>query len=322
MLRSSRTGREHASIEGSDPPVARPTPRKNMFGSRRQLAAASGFWVLLAAAAIGTYAIPGATAAGSSWSGTHGSQNGTYSASRSSRTTATGHSQSRRRFIKTLDSTNARPIGLSDESNNCTLTHSGQGDTFTLDSDSTRCTWTNSTFSHMGRREIFVVKLRFDSRPPQRADWEQEMMLRPDGNFGNEDCSNGGNHEVLLLRLWVGRSHNRDAWRLDIRGGKSINLSDQVVKRLRLGPVVVGKTLTLKFDIVANYLHGAASVWQNGKLIYANRDRPLGFHYDCDRTTDISNFPLRMQHGVYREGGGPVTLTSSGFRFLLSRWAR
>jgi hypothetical protein len=293
-----------------------------MFRSRRRLAAAAGFWVLLVAASMGISVAPGATAAESSshWTASSGRADQHHSAS-AARATSTTRSK-RPRVKKTLNSTNARPVGLSDESNNCTLTRSGLGDTFTLASDSTRCTWTNSSFSHMGRHEIFVVKLRFDNRPPQRVEWENEINLRPDGDFGTEDCASGGNHEVMLLRLFVARSHSRDVWRLDIRGGESLNLSDQVVKRLKLGPIVVGKTLTLKFDIIADYLHGAASVWQDGKLIYANRDRPLGFHYDCDRTTDISDFALRMQHGVYREGGGPATLTSSGFRFLLSRWAR
>lgn len=288
-----------------------------MFRSRRQLAAAAGFWVFLVAAAVGISGVSGATAAARA-----PFFKDALKVTHSPSARAAHRKRPRRPYVKTRNSLNARPTGLSDESNNCTLTRAGLGDTFTLESDSTRCTWTNSSFSHMGRHEIFVVKLRFDNRPLQHVEWENEMMLRPDGDFGNEDCSSGGNHEVLLLRLWVGRRHSRDVWRLDIRGGKSINLSDQVVKRLKLGPVVVGKTLTLKFDIIADYLHGAASVWQNGKLIYANRDRPLGFHYDCDRTTDISNFQLRMQHGVYRDGGGPVTLTSSGFRFLLSRWAR
>jgi hypothetical protein len=290
-----------------------------MFGSRRHLAAAAGFWVVLLAAAVGTLVVSGATAASRA-------SRATSSGSRFeaiSQGTTTRRKRPRRRYVKTLNSRNADDGGgLSDESNNCTLTRSGLGDTFTLQSDSTRCTWTNSSFSHMGRHEIFSVKLRFDNRPPQRVEWENDINLRPEGDFGNEDCASGGNHEVLLLRLWVGRRDSRDVWRLDIRGGRSLNLSDQVVKRLKLGPVVVGKTLALKFDIIADYLHGAASVWQNGKLIYANRDRPLGFHYDCDRTTDISNFPLRMQHGVYREGGGPVTLTSSGFRFLLSKRVR
>jgi hypothetical protein len=319
MSKISRTGQEHCSIEGSSPSPLRPTRRK-MFRSRRELAAAAGFWVLLVAAAIGTSVVPGATAAASS--GMTVQQQVTYAGSWVARATSPTRREGPRRPVKTLNSRNAYPVGLSDESNNCTLTRSGLGDTFTLQPDSTRCTWTNSSFSHMGRHEIFVVKLRFDDRPPQHVEWENEINLRPEGDFGNEDCASGGNHEVMLLRLWVDRRHSRDVWRLDIRGGTSLNLSDQVVKTLKLGPIVVGKTLALKFDIIADYLHGAASVWQNGKRIYANRDRPVGFHYDCDRTTDISNFPLRMQHGVYREGGGPATLTSSGFRFLLSRWAR
>jgi hypothetical protein len=45
----------------------------------------------------------------------------------------------------------------------------------------------------------------------------------------------------------------------------------------------------------------------------------LGWHYDCDGTTDLSNFPLQMQHGVYRGWTtAPLTFTSSGFGFLTS----
>lgn len=223
---------------------------------------------------------------------------------------------------KTLDSTNADPVGLSDASNNCTLTRSGLGDTFTLQSDSSRCTWTNSQFSHMGRHEVFDVDMQFESRPTQTTSWENEIMLRPSGAFGNADCTDGGNHEVLLLRLWVDNGSSPVEWHLDIRGGASLNLSDQVVTSLDLGPVVVGRTLDLKFDIVSDYQHGAATVWKNGTMIYNNRDRPLGFHYDCDRTTDISKYALRMQHGVYRGGDGAAILSSSGFRFRLSKRVR
>jgi hypothetical protein len=225
--------------------------------------------------------------------------------------------------VKTLDSTNAYPVGLSDQSNDCTLTRSGLGDTFTLQSSSRRCTWTNSAFSHMGRHEVFDVEMRFDSRRTEGTNWENEINLRPDGShFGNENCSSGGNAQTMLLRLWIDRRPSPDVWKLDIRGGESLNLSDQVLTRLRLGPVVAGRTLTLKFDIVTDYLHGAASVRKNGVLVYANRDRPLGFHYDCDRKTDISNYALRMQHGIYRGGSGPATLSSSGFRFRLSQRVR
>jgi hypothetical protein len=264
-----------------------------MFRSRRKLAAAAGFWVLLAAAVIGLTAISGAMgAAGKS-------------------------------YVKRLSSRNATPVGLSDESNHCTLTHSEFGDTFAMESDSDRCTWTNSHFSRMGRHEVFTVKIRFDERPNQSDDWESVINLRQDGDaFDNENCSSGGNAQVMLVRLWIDRRGSPDRWRLDIRGGESINVSDQVVKRLRLGPVVAGQTLSLKFDIIADYVHGAATVWRNGVRIYKNRDRPLGFHYDCNRETDLSDYALRMQHGVYRGSGGPVTLTSSGFRFLLSKRVR
>jgi hypothetical protein len=221
--------------------------------------------------------------------------------------------------LKTLDSTNADPVGLSDDSNACVLTRSALGDTFALLLASTRCTWTNTSFSQMGRHEVFDIDLRFDVRLTEGTAWEQEIMLRPYGSgFDNGNCSSGGNAETMLLRLWVDNDPSPDRWMLDIRGGESINLSDQVVTQLDLGPVVVGQTLKLSFDIVARHVHGAASVWKNGVLVYQDRDRPLGFHYDCDRRTDISEYALRMQQGVYRGGLGIATLTSSGFRFRVS----
>ena len=277
--------------------------------------------MLLVAAAVGSSLIPGATAAADTPVLGNVQQQVSYGGFRAApATNATRGSRTRRRYVKTLDSRNAYPVGLSDESNNCSLTRSGLWDTFTLQSDSTRCTWTNSHFSHMGRHEVFDVKMRFDHRPTQSTDWESEIDMRPYGSpFRNENCSSDGNAETMLLRLWVDRHHSPDVWKLDIRGGESINRSDQKVTRLRLGPVVAGRTLNLTFDIVTDYLHGAASVWKNGVRVYANRNRPLGFHYDCDRTTDISGYALRMQHGVYRGGGGAATLTSSGFRFRLSR---
>jgi hypothetical protein len=269
--------------------------------------------------------IPGASSASTTPVRNDGFESGTLSQwTRSSgMTVETRRRRPRRRYVKTLDSRNADPGGLSEESNACTLTRSELGDTFTLQSSSTRCTWTNSHFSHMGRHDVFDVKMRFDSRPTQSTDWESEINLRPDGpRFGNENCSSDGNAKVMLLRLWVDRRPSPDVWKLDIRGGESLNLSDQVVTRLKLGPVVARRTLSLRFDIVADYRHGAASVWKNGVRVYANRDRPLGFHYDCDRRTDISNYALRMQHGVYRGGDGLATLSSSGFRFLVSKRVR
>ena len=231
--------------------------------------------------------------------------------------------------VKTLNSTNSEPIGLSTDSNHCTLTHDGLGDTFHIQSGSDRCTWTNPHFSHMHRHEVFEVSMRFDSRPAEGTSWEHELMMRPYGSpFGNADCADGGNHEALLLRLWVDTSKSPDEWKLDIRGGTSINLADQVGPSeedpahpsLDLGPVIVGRTLKLKFDIVTDYQHGAATVWENDNPtpIYDNRDRPLGFRFDCNRTTDISNYALRMQAGVYRGWtAGPMQLTMSGFGFLV-----
>jgi chitodextrinase len=237
-------------------------------------------------------------------------------------------------YIKTLDSTNATSAGLGGASNHCTLGRSGLGDTFTMEAASDRCTWVNTNFSHMHRHEVFEVSVRFDSRPTEGGDWENEFTFRPTGFppvFGNANCSGdgaGGNAYVMLLNLYVNSTPSPDRWQLDIRGGASPHLADEMgpgrgtsIPPLDLGPVVQGQTLKLKFDVVFDYQHGAATVWKNDNPtpIYNNRDRPLGFHYDCDGTTDLSGFPLQMQHGVYRSWTtAPLTFTSSGFRFLTS----
>jgi chitodextrinase len=220
-------------------------------------------------------------------------------------------------YIKTLDSTNSYPVGLSDESNNCTLARTELGDTFTILPSSTRCTWTNSDFSHMHRHEVFEISERFDLYS-HVTDWTHNIMIRPTGNFGNANCSSGGNAQVILVTV---RIKDDDHYWLELRGGPSLQPADQdpYYTAVDMGPVVQGRTDTFRFDIVTDYQHGAATVWHNGVVVYNNRDRPLGFHYDCDRTTDISNFALRMQHGVYRGWSGPMALTSSGFGFLVSQ---
>jgi chitodextrinase len=220
-------------------------------------------------------------------------------------------------FIKTLDSTNSYPVGLSDESNNCTHARTELGDTFTILPSSSRCTWTNSDFSHLHRHEVFEISERFDLYS-HVTDWTHNIMIRPTGNFGNANCSSGGNAQVILVTV---RIKDDDHYWLELRGGPSLQPADQdpYYTAVDMGPVVQGRTDTFRFDIVTDYQHGAATVWHNGVVVYNNRDRPLGFHYDCDRTTDISNFDLRMQHGVYRGWSGPMALTSSGFGFLVSQ---
>ena len=238
-------------------------------------------------------------------------------------------------YVKTLDSTDATPVGLSDDSNNCTLARSELGDTMNMFAGGPipeRCTWTNSAFSHMHRHEVFEMSERFDLYS-HVTDWTNNVNLRPyaggaAGNgFGNTDCADGGNHEVMLVTV---RIKSDDHYYVELRGGTSLNLSDQWVDpnytdgnvadgtTIDAGPVVQGQTVTWKFDIVSDYQHGAATVWKNGQVIYDNRDRPLGFHYDCNRTTDISDYGLRMQHGVYRGWTGPLLFTSSGFHFTVS----
>jgi chitodextrinase len=232
-------------------------------------------------------------------------------------------------YVKTDDSTNAEPVGLSLDSNNCSLARTELGDTLTILAASDRCTWTNQHFSHMHRHEVFEISERFDLRTANPGSWENNLVSRPYGNFGNADCSDGGNHELMLWTIRIKSVDGADHWFLELRGGTSLNLSDQYLDpaypgaiadgtSVDLGPVVQGRTETFKFDVVSDYQHGAATVWHNGVMVYNNRDRPLGFHYDCDRTTDISNFDLRMQHGVYRGWSGPLVLTSSGFHFLVS----
>jgi chitodextrinase len=219
-------------------------------------------------------------------------------------------------YLKTLDSTDSHPVGLSDDSNSCTLARTELGDTFSILPLSTRCTWTNALFSHMHRHEVFEVSERFDLYS-HVTDWTNNILIRPSGSFGNANCSSGGNSQVMLVTV---RIKDDDHYWLELRGGPSLQPADQdaYYTAVDMGPVVQGRTDTFKFDIVSDYQHGAATVWHNGAVVYNNRDRPLGFHYDCDRTTDISNFDLRMQHGIYRGWSGPLALTSSGFGFLVS----
>jgi chitodextrinase len=219
-------------------------------------------------------------------------------------------------YLKVLDSTDSLPKGLSDDSNNCTLARSELGDTFSMLAASDRCTWTNSDFSHMHRHEVFQVSERFDLYT-HVSDWTNNILIRPSGSFGNANCSSGGNSQVMLVTV---RIKDDDHYWLELRGGPSLQPADQspYYSAVDMGPVVPGRTDTFKFDIVSDYQHGAATVWHNGAVVYNNRDRPLGFHYDCNGTTDISNLSLRMQHGVYRGWLGLMVLTSSGFGFTTS----
>ena len=150
--------------------------------------------------------------------------------------------------------------------------------------------------------------MRFDSRPTGAGDWENEFTFRPTGFppvFGNENCAGDGatgNAYVRLLNLYVNYRTSPNRWQLDIRGGETPYLRDTMgpgrgtsIAPLDLGPVVVGETLKLKFDVVFDYQYGAATVWENDNPtpIYNNRDRPLGWHYDCDGTTDLPTSPSR-----------------------------
>jgi chitodextrinase len=126
-------------------------------------------------------------------------------------------------YLRTLDSTNSTPVGLSDESNNCTLARTELGDTFTMLPASTRCTWTNSQFSHMHRHEVFEVSERFDLYS-HVTDWTNNILLRPSGSFGNVNCSSGGNSEVMLVTV---RIKPDDHWWLELRGGPSLQPAEQ-----------------------------------------------------------------------------------------------
>jgi chitodextrinase len=235
----------------------------------------------------------------------------------SGRTSITAATSACAGYLRVLDSTNSRPVGLSEDSNNCTLARTELGDLLTMLPASTRCTWTNSQYSHMHRHEVFEVSQRFDLYS-HVTDWTNNILIRPAGSFGNANCSSAGNSQVMLVTV---RIRTDDHYWLELRGGPSLQPADQdpYYADVDMGPVVQGRTESFKFDIVSDYQHGAATVWHNGVVVYDNRDRPLGFHYDCDGTTDISNFDLRMQHGVYRGWTtAPLALTTSGFGFLLS----
>src|SRR6266571_8619589 len=164
MSRISKTGQEQRSVEGSTPLKARPTRRKSMFRSRRQLAAAAGVWVLLVAASIGVSAVPGATAAKTPPStGTTLQQQVTHTVYAATRATKKKpRRRPRRGYVKTLNSLNSSCYdqgrgGLCSASDNCTLTRAELGDLFTMNDGGPlpeRCTWVNWDFSHMHRHEV------------------------------------------------------------------------------------------------------------------------------------------------------------------------
>jgi hypothetical protein len=193
------------------------------------------------------------------------------------------------------------------------ITRTSFGDRFLILRGQERVTWVYIGFSRMGRREVFDLALRADEWAPSTG-WTQFLTIRQLHSGLGRGCSGGGNAENLLLRIWL--RPRRDHWMLDVRGGESPQRDVQTLKRFDLGPVVVGEPLALRVDVYFHHVDGHLSLWRNGSKV-ADVATPIGFHYLCDGVTDISRYPIRVQHGIYRDPNNPtLVLSSSGLRFV------
>jgi hypothetical protein len=241
------------------------------------------------------------------------------------------------KVIKRVDSRNAS-AGVNCDEGGGSLRRGDLGDVFFLPRQptmrTTRCTWLDNDFSRMGRYEVYDVVLRFDLYAQSDAEHAAIAMIRPVGtDLEGDVCGLTGNKEILFVRVYIDWDETPDHWKLQLRGGASPWARDQNknLSTVDLGPVVQGVSIDLTFDLFFDYAHGAATVWKDGERVYANRDRPLGFHYNCDyrssnadttsnqRARDLSHSYLHMQHGIYRHATPAWRLTSSGFRFYCSQ---
>jgi hypothetical protein len=243
------------------------------------------------------------------------------------------------RLVAHVDSRNAS-AGITCAEGGGSLTRARLGDVFRLPREPAvqinRCTWLDLDFSRMGRYEVFDVLMRFDNYAQADSRFAAIAMIRPVGpDLQGGVCGFQGNKEVLFVRVFIhsGQGQMRDHWKIQLRGGASPWSRDQKGNRstIDLGRVVEGAPVHLKLDLFFHYRHGAATVWKNGVRVYRDRDRALGFHYNCDyrssnadttpnsNARDLSRSFLRMQHGIYRDSTPAWTLTSTGFRFTCSQ---
>jgi hypothetical protein len=212
------------------------------------------------------------------------------------------------------------------------------GDIFSVPHEPTaganRCTWVDMDFSKMRRYEVYNLVLRFDRYTQVTSKRVAVALLRPIGmDLAGNVCGSAGNREIIFVRLFIDTRKTPDRWKLTLRGGASPWARDQQrnVSTIGLGRVVEGRALHLRFNLHFHYRHGAATIWRGGVRVYRDRDRPLGFHYNCAYRTsnadgtpntnarDLSRSFLRMQHGIYRDATAAWTMTSTGFRFYCSQ---
>jgi hypothetical protein len=240
-------------------------------------------------------------------------------------------------IIRQVDSQTASE-GIDCTEGGGTLVRGGLGDEFIIPKQprvqTSRCTWLDNIFSRMGRHEVFDVVLRFDRYAQADAAHAAVALIRPVGSDLEGDvCGQEGNGEVILVRVYVDWETTPNRWGVQLRGGESPWAQDQEqnLATVDLGPVQQGVPIDLRFDLFFDYRHGAATVWENGARVYDDRDRPLGFHFNCayrrsnndasvnTSARDLSHSVLRMQHGIYRNTTPAWTLTSTGFRFYCSQ---
>jgi hypothetical protein len=197
-----------------------------------------------------------------------------------------------------------------------------------------RCTWVDMDFSRMRRYEVFGLALRFAQYAQVSSQRAAVALMRPIGlDLAGGVCGRPGNREIIFVRVFIDTRRAPDRWKVQLRGGASPWARDQRrnVSTIGLGRVVEGRTLHLRFSLHFQYRNGGATIWRNGARVYNNRNRPLGFHYNCAYRTsnadttpntnarDLSQAFLRMQHGIYRDATPAWTLTSTGFRFYCSQ---
>jgi hypothetical protein len=241
------------------------------------------------------------------------------------------------RVVRHVDSRNAS-AGITCSEGGGSLTRGGLGDVFKLPrqpaTQINRCTWLDLDFSRMRRYEVFRVAMRFTTYAQADSRFAAIAMIRPVGpDLEGGVCGFRGNKETLFVRVFIHSGPRPDRWMIQLRGGASPWSRDQRknLSTIGLGRVVEGVPLRLKLALHFDYRHGGATIWRNGTRVYRDRDRPLGFHYNCDyrssnrdttlntNARDLSRSFLRMQHGIYRNSTAAWTLTSTGFLFSCSR---
>jgi hypothetical protein len=242
--------------------------------------------------------------------------------------------------IKRVDSRNASD-GINCSEGGGVAKRGGLGDVFISPRQprvrTNRCTWLDADFSRMGRHETYDVVMRFDRYAESDSPHAAVALIRPVGrDLEGGVCGFAGNRQNIAVRVYIDSRSTPDHWKVQLRGGPSPWRRDQgeYLSTIDLGPVVEGTAIRLKFDLFFDAAHGAATIWKDDVRVYDDRDRPLGFNYNCDYRSsnaddsvnrdarDLSRAILHMQHGLYRSSTPRWILTSSGFRFYCSQRTR